>query len=268
MKKVLLFFCMSISIMCNGQEIKRNQWTIQPKVTTSSLALAGILSTLENSAVLLSTEGKNANEYVDFLQSYSFCLPEITWAFPLSSISSDDGAKINKPYWWRELFLWGDYSHTFNFRAGLAFSWKSVVSPFGAYIGADWEYEHLVLSGGSESGGHYSQAIIPNAGLQIRFFGGDFSQDYKPALEIGGSYVHHFKYHNPNDYDLDALNNGFRGKVAAGVNIGERVTFLLQYEHEFYDHFNKDFTPDGVTYPFKDYKTYFGSLSLRTSYTF
>ena len=172
------------------------------------------------------------------------------------------------PFVWRELLWWGDYSHTFRFSAGYELGWKSLVSPFGAFVGVNWEYSQIVLKNCAESGKHHSQAIVPSVGIRFRLWGGSFEREWKPALEIGGAYVCNFKYHGPGGYKLGGLNNGFRGKAALGVEFpNTHDAFLIEYSHNFFNYFNKDYEVDG-TRPFEGYKNTFGEIALRYSHSF
>lgn len=268
MRKFLFFIALFISISANSQKIHRSQWGLQPRVGSSSLGIASILNKIENSVLSeIEIEEMDADEYSEFWARNSWYIPEIRWMVPIYSLSAPDGTKLSRPYWWREL-LWGDYSHTYRFTAGYELSWKSLISPFGAYLDIDWEYNHLVLKKSSEGGSHISQAIVPGLGLRFRLWGGSFEKEVKPALELGGSYVYNYKYRSPSSYDKDALNNGFRGKIGVGVELPYAHTaILLEYEHEFFDHFNKDYEIDGVK-PFSGYKNTFGEISLKVSSSF
>lgn len=269
MKKSFIILFLLTFLNVNAQKIHRNQWGFQPQIRTSSLPLAGILNQIESSLLYAGgVNDMNAEEYSEFWSHCSWFIPEIDVSFQLYSLSSDDGAKISWPLWWRQLFLWGDYSHTFKFSAGYEFTWKSLISPFGAYLGVNWEYSQIALKNCAEDGKHRSQAIVPSAGLRFRLWGNSFERRIKPALEIGGSYVFNFKYHGPNDYDLDALNNGFRGKVALGVEFPySHTTFLLEYQRDLFKYFDKDFEFNGVK-PFDGYKNNFSEISLRISRSF
>lgn len=269
MKKSLYIFILLASLNADAQKIHRTQWGVQPKIGVSSFALSGILNKIESSILdAAEVTDMDADEYSEFWAKNSWYIPEIAFSFPIYSISSTDGAKLSRPYWWREIFLWGDYSHTFKFSAGYEFSLKSLVSPWGAFLGVDWEYSQIALKNCSEAGNHRSQAIVPSAGLRFRLWGGRFDKNIKPALEIGTSYVYNFKYHGPNDYDLDALNNGFRGKVALGIESPiSHTAILVEYEHEFYKHFNPNYEYNNVK-PFEGYKNTFGEISLKISHSF
>lgn len=269
MKKLLITMALLASLNASAQKLHRNQWGLQPRVGTSSLVMWGILNQIEGSLLTaFGVDDMGASEYSKFWGKNSWYIPEFRYSILTYSLSSDDGAKISRPYWWREVFLWGDYSHTFKFSAGYELSWKSLTSPLGAFLGADWEYSQIDIKNSEESGRHRSQAIVPSAGLRFRLWGGSFDREFKPSLEIGGSYVYNFKYHGPNDYDLDALNNGFRGKVAIGVEMPyEHTTLLLGYERNFFNHFNSDYETNGVK-PFENYKNTFGEITLRISHSF
>lgn len=269
MKKLFITLALLASLNANAQKLYRNQWGLQPRVGTSSLPMWGILNHVEGALLRLTgVDDMGASEYSRFWGRNSWYIPEIRYSFLTYSLSTNDGGKISRPYWWREIFLWGDYSHTFKFSAGYEFSWKSLTSPFGAFLGVDWEYSQIVLKNCAEEGTHRSQAVVPSAGLRFRLWGGNFSRSIKPALEIGGSYVYNFKYYGPNDYELEALNNGLRGKIALGVEFpNEHTTFLLGYERNFFKHFNSDYDYNGIK-PFEGYKNSFGEITLRISHSF
>lgn len=270
MKKALIVISLLITLGANAQTIHRSQWSLQPKVRSSSLSLMVLANRLETTVLYLGeVDEMDSDEYADFVRKCSWFLPEFTWTWSINSISSPDGAKIAKPFWWREL-LWGDYSHTFNFSAGYELAWKHLISPFGAYAGVNWEYSHYSLKNCAEAGDHISQAIVPGAGLRFRLWGGSFEKQIKPALEIGGAYVCNFKYHGPHNYSKDALNNGFRGHVSLGVELPSiRTTFLIEYQHDFFDKFDTGYTvKETGEQPFKGYSTTHGEVALRGSFSF
>lgn len=270
MKKIAMLFVLFCALSANAQEIHRNQWTVQPHVKSNAWVVSGVAINIRDLllAGFAGTTSMTQAEYVEFMQRNSWYIPEFEFGHPFYSVSSPDGAKIGHAPWWREL-LWGDYSHTFDFSAGYELAWKSMVSPFGAYVGVDWEYQQLEIKNSAEAGKHRSQAIVPSAGLRFRLWGGSFEKKCRPALELGAAYVYHFKYNNPNDYDLDALNNGMRGKIALGLEFPtSHSAIVLQYEHDFFDLFNGDYVSDNGNKPFEDYKNTFGQLTLKWSRTF
>lgn len=268
MKKVLVILALMATVNVNAQTIHRNQWGLQPRIGISSVALSGTLYNIESSLLdIAGVSGMNPDAYSEFWAKNSWYIPEIDFVYPVYSLSSVDGAKLSKPYWWREM-LYGDYSHTFKVSAGYELSWKSLTSPLGACIGVDWEYSQIALKECAQEGKHRSQAVVPSAGLRFRLWGGSFEKRIKPTIELGGSYVYNFKYHGPNDYDLDALNNGVRGKVALGVDFPvTHTTVLIDYEHDFFKYFNQDYEVNGIK-PFEGYKNSFGELSVRISRSF
>lgn len=268
MKKWIITVLLTASLIANSQEIHRNQWSVQPKIGTSSIALWGIANTIEDA--ILGQVGiykMSIDQYSEFWSRNSWYIPEFVISQGVYSISSADGAKIEKPYWWREILI-GDYSHTFKFSAGYELGWKSLTTPFGVYLGVNWEFFQLALRDCAENGKHRSQAIVPSAGIRFRLWSAVYEKSINPAIEIGGAYIYNFKYHGPNGYGIDAINNGLRGKVAAGVDFpNEHTAIFLEYSHNFFNHFNKDFEVNGSK-PFADYKNTFGDLSIRLSHSF
>ena len=251
MKKFLLVVALFVSLHGYSYTNKSSEWYFHPRVSTSSFALFGVVSGLEEA-------------FVKDWDGSTWFVPQVDFTFPIYSISSDDGAKIVKPYWWRDIFLWGDYSHTFKFAAGAQLGWTSEDSPVGFFVGADWEYLQLCLEECAEAGMHRSQAVAPYGGLRIKL--GDPENYCYPVVEVGATYVYNFKYHNPHDYDLKALNNGVRGHASIGLGVGSSA-IMLEYEHEFFKHFYTDHSENGFK-PFESYKNTFGQISLRYTTTF
>ena len=267
MKKTLLILLLFVSIVCQGQDINRSHWSVVPVVKSTSLGGTMLLSYLNTLAHMggkhLEYHSSEDGETVDIsVPIKCWHNPRFRYLFPISSVSSPDGAEISRRFLWRDL-LWGDYSHTFKFSAGYEVAWKSMVSPWGIFAGAEWEYHHLRLKNGNEAGAHYSQAIVPYLGVRYRVGGGTVGKKWMPNFELTGAYVNNFKYHCEHHYDKSALGNGFRGTIGVGINFTEFYTFTARYEHDFFDHFDKEFTPDGgATHPFEGYDTNFGSLSF------
>ena len=262
MKKYLILAFLSVALCCQGQGIKRGHWSLTPVMKSSLFGptvIFGLLNNLCNPGETLMYDTGNMQIRYPLRNWHK---PRIRYMLPLNSVGSPDGASISRPFWWRNLLL-GDYSHTFKISAGYEVAWKSTVSPWNVFGGAEWEYNHLRLDGGDEAGAHYSQAVIPYAGIRYRIGGGKLQKAWMPTFELTGAYVNNFKYHSEHHYDKSALGNGFRGSIGAGVYFTEMFYAIIRYEHDFFDHFNKNFTPDnGATRPFENYNTRFGGLSL------
>lgn len=270
MKYFVTIAVMLCTLSANAQEIKRNQWTVQPHVKTNTYFVQGAATILREvlMAGIAGTYKMSTSEYTDFITRNSWYIPEFELGVPYYSVSSADGAKLAKPLTWRQA-LWGDYSHTFDFSAGYEVAWKSLVSPFGAYISIDWEYQQLAIENSAEAGKHRTQMVVPSVGLRYRLWGGNFEKKRRPGIEIGAAYVHHFKYNNPHNYDLDAINNGIRGKIALGLEYPSiHSSIIVQYEHDFFNTFNQDYIDDNGAKPFADFKSSFGQLIVKYSRTF
>ena len=262
MKYFITIAVMLCTLSVNAQEIKRNQWTVQPHVKTSAYFIQGAATFLRDK-LMEGTNDMSTSEYADFITKNSWYIPEFELGAPFYSVSSADGAKLVKPVAWRQA-LWGDYSHTFDFSAGYEVAWKSLVSPFGAYISIDWEYQQFAIENSAEAGKYRTQMVVPSAGLRYRLWGGNFEKKWRPGIEIGAAYVHHFKYNNPHNYDLDAINNGIRGKIALGFEFPYlHSAIILQYEHDFFNLFNQDYIDDNGAKPFADFKSSFGQLNFK-----
>lgn len=107
------------------------------------------------------------------------------------------------------------------------------------------------------------QMIVPEAGLKIRFgkyrtaeqiFTIDLGARYDYALDSKGLYG-----------GKDVVNNGITGIIGFAYGRPDKHFQVgFDYEHPFYDYFNRSYSPDrGRTYPFKD--TYNGGFRFSMS---
>jgi hypothetical protein len=201
MKKIIILLAAIIAVgtctFTSAQTIHRSQWGGQPRLRTNSLFISGVLTMIENSVLSVAgAEEMNEDEYAEFYKKYSWFVPEVSTSYHIPGYkftAPNEKVTLHAPYWWREIFLWGDYSHDLDISAGYELNWKSLTTPFGAYIAADYEFRqlHMRINDG-EAHRIKSQAIIPSAGIRLHF--GSFEHLVRPLLSVGAGYVYNLKY--------------------------------------------------------------------------
>lgn len=152
-------------------------------------------------------------------------------------------------------FSMSDLTNRIEFGAKVGY--MSPTSPIGVYVKAYYGYQRFRTQFLQDDSWmkHKIHSFIPGIGVRISPFTNWWDEyEWYPFVEIGTSYVYHFKYDGPYGSDRNQLNNGMRTSYAIGAGFGdedEPFTVLLGFEMDNFDMFNKDYSPDGgVTKPF------------------
>ena len=117
--------------------------------------------------------------------------------------------------------------------------------------------------------------IVPKFALVFRIGDAFDLSKIKFFLKLGCSYDYTFAFKGKYN-DKKSVNNGFAGILSFSCQglSGEAYEdsfwrffeqMSINYEHKFYNYFNSKFSPDGTSYPYKDYKSNFGFLYLSTT---
>ena len=96
------------------------------------------------------------------------------------------------------------------------------------------------------------QMIVPEAGLKIRF-GKYRTAEQIFTIDLGARYD--YAINSKGIYSgKDVVNNGISGIIGFAYGRPDKHFQIgFDYEHPFYDYFNKNYSPDGgKTYPFKN----------------
>lgn len=193
-------------------------------------------------------------------------IPRIGWQIPVTIDNSvpEGHVKMGSP--WRRTFS-NPFKKLGDFNIGLSMSYDNMNTPFGFYVHAKYKSTEVIMKDDNvmDSRAHYFE---PGAGLRL-LFGKVF------VVEAGASYDYAFKYRGEWDKDgTKVINSGVCGDLGIGLTIAnegfdKRASFLLKYQHPFYNYFNKDYTPDdGITYPYADTKRKVGYFTFMFRYGF
>lgn len=143
---------------------------------------------------------------------------------------------------------------------GLEYTITSVRSPIGLIIDADYKNHGCNI----DEKTYTSHIFAPSASLMIKL--GDFKSYVRPVLQIGGGYDFIVNYSGDKNYNKDILNSGFFAKASVGVSIPSAHSMVtLQYQRDFYDFFNQDYSVGGVK-PFDGYKRTNSYIMLKLSH--
>lgn len=132
--------------------------------------------------------------------------------------------------------------------------------------------------GDEESTRHNARGISPE--LALRFTTGDIQKPVHFLVELGAAYTHNFSYKGSFANNKNVIGSGTTGFIGIGFDVNPGfegsytygnttitssnenlyLSMTLEYRYDFYNFFNQSFTPDGITYPFKDFKTQRGGL--------
>lgn len=109
--------------------------------------------------------------------------------------------------------------------------------------------------------------LVPTVLIKTRI--GDFATNkLNVIIEAGAKYNYVLSARGDYD-DVKSLNNGFTGVFGVGIiNSFSHFTIQLRYEHDFFDYFNKDFSPNGTLKPYEGYSSKHGTLNLYSSFGF
>lgn len=251
MKKILLvtFLLFLLHGTAKGQ-ISRGQWSYGPVITTTNNFYGNIAENLLWSGIA-------AGELYDEWHFLRGIIPRFRAKFDILK-DIDTPVGDGKVRWW-------DFGLR-NYTIGYHLGYLPSVSSVGFEIQVDYEKQNWrVKFPDQESFKNYEKRmVVPTVLLKGRF--GDFTMnDFNIIVEAGAKYNHVLKAKG--DYtDVKSLNNGFTGVLGIGLlNTGLHGAIQLRYEHDFYDYFNKDFSPDGFTKPYEGVSSKHGSLNLHVT---
>lgn len=167
--------------------------------------------------------------------------------------NSGGKAKIDKANYWgfksKDMFR--------NIQYGLKFGWQPELSPFGIYVSCAYQFNKFRAQFDSGSWEKYKfHSVQPGIGIRITPFINMLEEyEWSPILEVGTSYNYYFSCSAPYGSDKDQFNNGMISTFAIGARFDEECSITGGVELSHYSMFNKNFTPDGTIYPYKNIKT-------------
>lgn len=172
--------------------------------------------------------------------------------------------------------LWTSFSKFGDFNAGLKIILIRPRSHVGGFMYLDYKNKGFEMKypGETEFKTHAVETIAPALGL--RFNTGDFTKSFAWLFEVGAAYNHNFKYSGSYNDDKKVVNNGITGIYGFGFefrpggrdNRSEYTTkdsyfsMTIQYHKDHYDFFNNNFSPNGISTPYKGFTNNFGYVAL------
>lgn len=167
-----------------------------------------------------------------------------------------------------------------DFRTGLNFTVLFPRAYMGLRLGCNYSNSgfRMKYPGEEEYTRHNARGVSPE--LALRFTIGDPSRICHLLLELGAAYTYNFSYKGSFDNSKDIVGNGTTGIFGIGFDfnpgfegtISNNTTYVssssdrlytsltLEYRYDFYNYFNPSYTPDGITYPYKDFKSKRGGI--------
>lgn len=248
-KKILIMWILLLeSITVIKAQISRGEWTLGPIISTTNNFYGNIAECLIFGNIPL-------------LSKDATYLWRNRWWIPYSYSRYAVLQKINTPLgkasikWWD----WGLVNYSVGYHCGFI----PKFFPVGFDIKVDYERKGMKvkLPQGTKYITYSKQMIVPTFLLKIPLRN-YLENSLIPIVEIGGSYD--FSFHCKGEYsDRKSINDGLTGIIGLGLGNSEsHIAFSFRYEYDFYNYFNRNFTPDGKTYPYQGWKTKLGCLDF------
>lgn len=257
MKKYIILLASLFLVQSSmNAQVKRGMWEYGPVITTTNNAYGWVA---ENIKMLAFAAGGSSG--------ISFCNSN-RWWIPTFRARFDMLKDIDTPYGDAKV-KWADWGLR-NFAVGYHIGYLSYVKPIGFDFQVDYEKQNwrAKFPGQSSYTNYEKQMIVPTMLVKTRI--GDFAENkMNVIIEAGAKY--NYVFDAKGDYDeKESVKNGFTGVFGVGViNTMIHLTVQLRYEHDFFDYFDKDFSPKGTTLkPYEGYSSKHGSFNLYTSFGF
>ena len=279
---LLTILLLSSSVFANaGNGIKRSEWSFRPEITTDNIAL-GMVGMFGIRALEQFAYDEDPSPwwvpYVSYRGNPGMYLRE-NYTYHIRTKRSDTSHDMTMFYDDKvRLFDFKDWGYSF----GGSVTFMSKELPLGFWAKLSYERQVYKIKGASGVKGYMSegewiydkesemkytsaigeiigdeitlskQMIVPEAGLKIRF-GKYRTADQIFTIDLGARY----------DYAIDSkgiyggkdvVNSGISGIFGFAYGRPDKHFQVgFNYEHPFYDYFNKNYSPDGGrTYPFKN----------------
>lgn len=256
MKKIL-FFSFSLFLLQGTvkAQVKRGLWEYGPVITTTNNGYGWVAENLKTVG-FASAE----RDGINFWNKNRWWIPSFRARFDvLKDIDTPSGDVKVK---WAD---WGLRNYSIGYHVG----YLSYVSPIGFDVQVDYEKQNWSSKflGQEDYMNYEKQMVVPTVLLKTRI--GDFATNaINVIVEAGAKY--NYVLSAKGDYDeVKSLNNGFTGVFGIGIiNSFSHLTVQLRYEYDFFDYFNKDFSPNGTLKPYEGYSSKHATLNLYTSFGF
>ncbi len=177
--------------------------------------------------------------------------------------ANDNILKMGSSQWWKNWF-W-NWNYNFDIAPCYEITWSPLAIPqINLIAGIGYEFKQLYFQDEFLEGRHMTHALIPSAALRFYLFNPSKNKNFNISIEGGATYVYHFKYTNPQNYVLEALNDGIRGRFRLMMGNPNALMLSIRYEYDFYNFFNQEYSHDGgLAFPFAGIKNTFGGLNIQ-----
>ena len=237
----------------NKAQVTRGLWEYGPVITTTNNGYGWFAENIK-------AFGFAVGEAGEFWNNNRWWIPSFRAKFDVmkSVDSPNDDIKVK---WWD----WG----VRNFSIGYHVGYLSYIYPIGFDLQIDYEKQNWRMKSTVQDDytSYDKQMIVPTLLLKTRI--GDFTnKKCNVIVEAGAKYNYAFRARGEYN-DVESINNGFTGVIGLGlINSYSHFTMQLRYEHDFFDYFNQDFSPNGIIKPYDGVTTKHGTLNLFTSFGF
>ncbi len=247
-----------MSITAKGQVLPRipnGVWQGTIKVKTNSLLIGYVGSTIayvwDDLNYVMLKDDVSASKWLWIDVQRGFHVPGYRMHDANGTVM-----ELGSERWWKNYF-W-NWNYDFEIAPSYEISWTPINALWLSLItGVGYEYKQLYFQDSFLEGHHRTHSVIPTAALRFKVL--DIYDEFPIYVEAGASYVYNFKYTNPNNYSLEAINNGIRGRFRLLTTF-----FSIVYEHDFYNYFNSDYSANGgITRPLDGIKNNFGSMYIQ-----
>lgn len=265
--KVFKILCGVIIIFCFCQQSIMAQWRTITNDTYYTPVVSFVNSLYPEIPPFLLGLAQGISQDRDSYYIERAWIPFFMNKYRLQSIKTPNGkAKLK---WWD----WG----LKNYSIGYNVFYVPKLKHIGLNFSLNYERSVItcMLPNETEYRDYRKNMIVPKIALVFRIGDAFDLSKIKFFLKLGCSYDYTFAFKGKYN-DKKSVNNGFAGILsfscqglsggayeASFWQIFERMS--INYEHKFYNYFNSKFSPDGTSYPYKDYKSNFGFLYLSTT---
>jgi hypothetical protein len=220
-----------------------------------SVGFLGIPTRFIN-AFILKLQGYDIEEMVG--------IPGSSFTYRYNRIK-DNGQKVD--YKGHNMFGFKAVDLFRDFEYSLKFGWQPRQLPVGFYARVGYRHENFQTrhQGNDNWTKHRINCLRPGLGIRVSPLENMVRKNgWCPIVDVGGYYDYYISYKGTYGNDKDQLNNGVSTYIGIGLKNESGTAFMLTFDNENYDLFNKDFTVDGVK-PYADTKSTHFNISFSCS---
>ena len=264
MKKILFLliaFALSLVQSADAQTVR---WSVRPVFglydwATLVIAPLGAVNAVHFSNVI--SESRVDRDYAS--EKAGMRVIQMAWPFTMGAYKflnlESGGEKVD----YRSKKFKDYNSDLFgNFYTGISADIVPINFPFGLDLSILYERESYRMQFPNDESYRYRRNFVRPEAILIARFGNYTRGNQNFVLEAGASYNHFVRCRGKYS-DLNSVEDGMTliGGIG-GINTLTGVKWGIRYRHDCFNYFNKDFTPDGTTYPYKDLKSYRGVIEF------